>query len=87
MRGLQEVVPVQDTVCSGLGAIERLGGGLYRFWFYIEQTDDDGHIDKIVVSKLIVPSSAIPDGILKTIAAISTAGTVVPLASIPELSH
>lgn len=61
---------------------------MYRFWFYIEQSDDDGHVDKLVVSKLIIPQSAIPEGILKTIAALSTAGSsVVPLASIPELAH
>jgi hypothetical protein len=78
MRGLQEVVPIQDTVCSGLGAIERLGGGLYRFWFYIEQTDDDGMIEKVVVDKLVIPASAVPDGILKTIAAMGI-GSVIGL--------
>jgi hypothetical protein len=77
MRGLNEIVPVQDTVCSGLGAIERIGGGMYRFWFYIEQTDDDGQVEKIVVSKLVAPASAVPPAVLQIYGALNKFGTSV----------
>lgn len=84
MRGLHEIVPVQDTVCSGLGAIERLGGNLYRFWFYVEQTDDEtGGMERIVVTKLVAPASAVPDAVLQTIAAMtgSAAQAAAPLVA------
>lgn len=85
MRGLSEIVPIQDTVISGLGAIERLGGNMYRFWFYIEQTSDDGEMEKIVVSKLIAPASVIPDAVMKTIAAITEVGGPMLVPSIADM--
>lgn len=82
MRGLHEIVPIQDTVCSGLGAIERLGGNMYRFWFYVEQTSDEGNMEKIVVTKLVTPASAVPDTVLKTIAAmVGPTVAVMPLVA------
>lgn len=86
MRGLQEVVPVQDVVCSGLGAIERLAGNLYRFWFYVEETNDEGGMDKRVVGKLVMPASSVPDAILSTIAATNPQNVagVMPVAGVPR---
>ena len=74
MRGLQEIVPIQDVFASGLGAIERMDGGLYRLWFYVLQApagDDEGEAEKIVVAKVIAPVSAVPDTVLKLVASIS----------------
>lgn len=83
MRGLHEIVPITDTTCSGLGGIERLAGNMYRFWFFVEQTDDEtGTMEKVVVAKLVAPGSAVPDAILKTIAAmIDVSGTSASLAA------
>ncbi|QPF81634.1 hypothetical protein IC762_17560 [Bradyrhizobium genosp. L] len=71
MRGLQETVPIQDIICSNLGAIERLGGNLYRFWFVIDEMNDSGETEKKVVAKLVFPASNIPDAVLATIAALN----------------
>jgi hypothetical protein len=83
MRELQEVVPIVDTLCSGIGAIERLGGGLLRFWLYVEQTcPENGVTQKVVVAKIVAPTSAVPDAVLQMIASISdSAATIVPLVS------
>lgn len=84
MRGLMEVVPIQDTFCSGLGAIEKLEGGSLRFYFYATQEDDDGIKEKVVVAKLIMHSSVVPDGIMQTLAALSPrGGSIIPL--VPDL--
>ena len=73
MRGLTEIVPLQDIVCSGLGAIEHLDGNLLRFWLYVQQTADDGNKEKIVVVKLVMAASTLPDAIMKSIAALNGA--------------
>jgi len=66
---MQEIVPIQDIVCSGLGRVERLSGGLLRFWLYIEQDDGEG-AGNIVVAKIIAPVSAVPSAVLQMIEAI-----------------
>lgn len=78
MNGLNQVVPVQDVVCSGLGAVERLSGGLLRFYFYIEENGE-----KIVAARVIMPAEAVPDGIVKSMVAIGgqKAGAILPLVA------
>jgi len=72
MRGLLEIVPIQDTLCSGIGAIERLDGNLLRLWLYVSQTTEDGEApEKIVVAKIVAPASAVPDAILQMVASVS----------------
>lgn len=73
MRGLLEVVPVQDITCSGIGAIEQLEGGNLRFWFYVSQANDEGGAvkDRIVVAKIVAHRSVVPDVILQTISAVT----------------
>lgn len=83
MRGMYEVVPKEDILCSGIGAIERLGGGLLRFWLYVEQTSDEtGQTEKLVIAKVVAPSSAVPDAVMKMIAAITEPNATIapPLA-------
>jgi hypothetical protein len=87
MRGLQEVVPIQDTLCSGIGAIEKLEGDLFRFWMYVTQaSEDSGTREKVLVAKIVISKAAIPDAILQTIAAITDCETIAaPI--VPEMCH
>lgn len=71
MRGLQEVVPIQDTLCSGIGAIERLDGDLIRFWLYVlQESEDADEPEKVVVAKIVGPFSGMSDAILQLTAAV-----------------
>jgi hypothetical protein len=85
MRGIQEVTPILDTYCSGLGAIEDLGTTV-RFYLYVLQVSDAGVQERILVDKIVMPKSAVPDAILQAIAAIGgEVGHVLTLAG--ELVH
>jgi len=87
MRGLQEIVPIQDTLCSGIGAIERLEGDLFRFWMYVSQASEDaGAREKVLVAKIVISKSAIPDAILQTIAAITECEALAP-PTVPLMCH
>lgn len=82
MRGLQEIIPIQDVFCSGLGAIEQLDGNMFRFWLYVTQTSEDGTPEKVVVAKLVAPASAVPDSILQLVASISDrTARLIPLVA------
>lgn len=84
MRGLHEIVPIQDTFCSGIGAIERLDGNMLRFWLYAQQAPEDGEVpEKVVVAKIVAPVSAVPDAVMQMIAAISdhAVASLVPLVT------
>lgn len=87
MRGLSEIVPIQDVFCSGLGAIERIGGDCLRFYLYVSQSSDDGGAqEKILVAKFILPASAVPDAVLQTIAVIGDgASKIIPMVA--DLVH
>jgi hypothetical protein len=54
---------VADIFVSGLGAVEDLGGGCFRFTFYARHKDQHGE-EMIVVAKLIAPMEAIPPAII-----------------------
>jgi hypothetical protein len=60
---LSEPGVVPDVFVSGLGAVEDLGGGCFRFTFYARHKDKDGE-EMIVVAKLIAPMEAIPPAII-----------------------
>jgi hypothetical protein len=81
MRGLSEVVPIIDTICSGLAAVERLDGNLLRFWLYVQQTNDEGSQEKIVVSKIVVPATAVPDAVMRMLGALDPEARIVPLVN------
>ena len=86
MRGLSEIIPIQDIFASGLGAIERLEGNCFRFHLYVSQEIDEGRPGKVVVARIVVPASAIPDAILQMIEAIGDRGaSIVPLLG--EMLH
>jgi hypothetical protein len=85
MRDLIEIVPIQDILCSGIGAIERLDGNLFRFWLYVLQTcDDTGAKEMVLTAKIVAPASAVPDAILKMVAAL--AGEVAQTAIPPPIA-
>lgn len=72
MNGLVEVVPIGDTLCSGIGKIESIDGGLLRLWLYVLQiSDETGDQERVLVAKIVAPRSAIPDAILQMVAAIT----------------
>lgn len=88
MRGLQEIVPIQDTLCSGIGAIEKLEGDLFRFWMYVTQTGEEanGAREKVLVAKIVMAKATIPDAILQTIAAVTDRETIAA-PMVAELVH
>jgi hypothetical protein len=69
MRGLIENGLVQDVFCSGLGAVEILEGNCLRLYFYTSQATNSEKQEKLVVARLIVPTSAVPDTVLRMITA------------------
>jgi hypothetical protein len=87
MRGINENAAIQDIFCSGLGAIERIEGNCFRFYLYVSQMRDDANAqEKVLVAKIILPASAVPDAVLKTITAIGDPATkTIPM--VPELTH
>jgi hypothetical protein len=88
MRGLSEPVPVLDVFASGLGKIEKLGGGCVRIYLYVLQAplDGDGPQEKQIVAKFIMPAAALPDSILMLAqAAHDIDGVATALA--PEVVH
>jgi hypothetical protein len=60
---------VLDTFVSGLGEVEDLGGGCFRFTFYAKHRSEAGE-DMIVVAKLIAPMEAIPPALIMAAKAI-----------------
>jgi hypothetical protein len=88
MRGMHEAAPVPDVFVSGLGAIEKVGGNCLRFYLYTLQTPDgsDGPQEKVIVAKLIVPVTAIPDAVMQMIAVVGNqAIQLIPLVG--DLVH
>jgi hypothetical protein len=80
MRGMIEHIVVQDIFCSSIGAIERLDGNVLRLWFYVWQTSEQtGGREKVVVAKIIVPASGMPESIGHMIAATSDETIMAPL--------
>lgn len=60
---LIEQAHVPDIFVSGLGEVEDLGGGCYRFIFFAKQTIG-GREETVVVAKLVAPAHAVPPAIL-----------------------
>lgn len=57
-REMLEAFGVPDTFVTGLGSVEDVGGGCWRFTFYSMQ----GH-ELIVAAKLVMSNAALPDAI------------------------
>lgn len=73
---LNDLGTERDVFACGLGAIEIMGP-VVRFCFYAEQTTM-GARERVVVAKIVMPLSAVPDGVHQTLAALSRVGLPVP---------
>lgn len=60
---------VSDIFISGLGEIEHLGGGCYRFTFYTKQHIGDRE-ELVVTARLVVPMEAVPPAVQMTAKAV-----------------
>lgn len=58
-RKLVDAGFVLDTFVSGLGDVEDVGGGCFRFVFYAKHHTADGE-ELTVVAKLVAPMEAVP---------------------------
>lgn len=63
---LSEPVIIPDIFTSGLADIEDLEDGNYRFTFYTRQRSPYGGDENIVVSRLVMPASALIPAIRRT---------------------
>lgn len=59
---LLELFAVPDTFVSGLGNVEDIGGGCYRFTLFTTQ-EVHGRKEQVVVAKLIMSAEALPDAL------------------------
>lgn len=59
---MTEVFGVPDTFVSGLGCVEDIGGGCYRFTFFTSQ-EVQGKREKIVTARIIMSIEALPAAI------------------------
>jgi hypothetical protein len=68
-----------DVFVSGLGEVEDLGGGCFRFTFFARHKSEGGE-ELIVVAKLIAPMEAVPPALFLAAKAIgfSLSGSFVP---------
>jgi hypothetical protein len=57
-----ELRGVPDTFVTGLGAVEHIGGGNYRFTFFTCQ-DVQGRQEKVIAAKVIMSIETLPDAI------------------------
>ena len=71
MQGMVESTPIADTFCSGLGAIENIGGGCLRLYVYVLQAADqvDGPSERVLVAKIVMPAVSVPDAVMQLMAA------------------
>lgn len=60
---MSEPVPVLDIFVSGLGEVEDLGGGVFRFTFFAKHHGPSGE-EQIVVAKLVAPCEAVPPALI-----------------------
>lgn len=57
-REMLEAFGVPDTFVTGLGSVEDVGGGCWRFTFFATQGRD-----LVVAAKLVISGAALPDAI------------------------
>jgi hypothetical protein len=69
---LVEPAIVPDIFCTGLADAEDLGDGNFRFTLYARQKslhDHAGHMDYIIVARLVLPAKAVMESIQMTMKA------------------
>lgn len=55
---LVEPAVVQDIYASGMSSAEDIGDGNYRFTFYCNQRNISGDMERIIVSRLVLPGAS-----------------------------
>lgn len=55
---LLELFGVPDVFVTGLGKVENIGGGCYRFTFFVSQDNE-----MVVAAKIVMSADALPDAI------------------------
>ena len=63
--------PLPDTFFSGIGRIEKLTGGCFRFMLYAEHVRDDGRRERLPVASVVCPLSIIPNALRQVALAIA----------------
>lgn len=58
---LVEPFAVIDIFVTGVAAVEMLKGNLIRFIHYVEQTNEDGELEHIVVAKIVMPMESVAE--------------------------
>jgi hypothetical protein len=61
-RDMLELFSVPDVFVTGMGKVESIGGGNYRFTFFVSQ-DVDGDREYVVAAKIVMSIEAVPDAI------------------------
>lgn len=59
---LTDVLGIPDTFVSGLGSVEAIGGGNWRFTMFVNQ-EVAGETVQVVVAKLVMSIDAVPAAI------------------------
>lgn len=74
---------VPDIFVSGLGEVEDLGGGCFRFVFYARHKGDNGE-EMVIVAKLVAPMEAVPPAVIMAAKAVgfSLAAGYLPKAGL-----
>lgn len=66
MPGLIDPDCVADVFAEGFASIEKIGSGCVRFTLYATRDLGDGDIDRLVVARIVAPSSALPTWLAQT---------------------
>lgn len=61
-RDMLELFSVPDVFVTGMGNVENIGGGNYRFTFFVSQ-DVGGSHECVVAAKIVMSIEALPDAI------------------------
>jgi len=66
LPGLIDPDRVPDTFAEGFASIEKIGDACVRFTLYATRDLGDGDIDRLVVARIIAPTSELPTWLRQT---------------------
>ena len=71
-----EAVPIGDSYCSGIANVEMMPCGNLRLWGYATQSSQcgAGPLENVLVTKVILPATAVAPLILMLMAAMGVDG-------------
>lgn len=82
-----EPIAVIDCYADGLGAVQIMKGGNARFVMYVDQINEHGVVEHIVVAKVVMPVCSVPEAIAMAWAATSGAVVRTVQGFLPHPSH